>query len=361
MSQFRRVIFAIKNLHAAAGTEKATICIANGLAERGHAIYLVVLEKTGEPFFQISPLVSVRYCWPTKDSRPFFKKIPGRLRKLRETFLELKPDLIIQVGSGRSFLFLPPSRGFTFATWEHFNIKINWNLLQPLSKFLASKLGDYIITLTTLDAVSYQKKFNANALCIPNAYDLSGKSYNPYTTASKVISATGRLTHQKGFDLLIQAWSMTNTCKTTGWKLQIIGSGKDETQLKKLANQLGVSDSITFIPATPDAIQYMSESRCFVLSSRYEGLPLVLLEAMALGLPVIAFDCYTGPQELINDGSNGFLIKPFDTHAFAKAIDQLATNTTLCEQMSINAQKTAENYCIPAILDRWENLLNSIA
>lgn len=358
MSKLFTLIFGIKSLHAAAGTEKATITIANGLAERGHQIHIVVLEKIADPFFAVSPEVKVTYIWPEKDNRPFFTKIPSRLQSLRKLFLEINPDLIVQVGSGRSMLFLPPSKGFNFATWEHFNIKINWNLLQPFSKFLASKVGDQIITLTETDAISYKNKFGADAVCIPNAFDLTDRSFSTYDVEAKTISATGRLTHQKGFDLLIHAWSKTKI-KSQGWRLQVIGSGKDEHKLKKLAFELDVSQSVDFIPTTTNAIQHMSESAFFVLSSRYEGLPLVMIEAMAIGLPMVAFDCYTGPRELISDGVNGLLVEPFDIQAFAKSMDILAANKELRLKMSKAATLAAEKFTIPTILDRWEFILNS--
>lgn len=358
MSKLFTLVFAIKSIHAAAGTEKATITIANGLADRGHSIHIVILEKLAEPFFKVSPKVNLIYIWPEKDGRPFFTKIPSRLKNLRKVFLSINPDLIIQVGSGRSMLFLPPSKGFKFATWEHFNIKINWNLLQPFSKFLASKVGDFVITLTETDAINYRQKLGARAVCIPNAFDLTGRRYSNYTGDTKIVTATGRLTHQKGFDILIQVWSNTKMSKD-GWKLQIIGSGKEQKKLLKMAEERQVSQSIDFIPATPNAIQLMSESSFFVLSSRYEGLPLVMIEGMALGLPIIAFDCYTGPGELIIDGKNGYLVKPFDLEHFADSMDILAYNSQLRKQMSRAALSKAEEFTIPAILDRWEEILNS--
>ncbi len=352
-----KIVFAIKNIHNSAGTEKATITVANGLAERGHDVFIVCLEKIGEPFFWISPKVRIEYLYPSKDKRPFFKKIPNRIKGLRNIFISIQPDLIIQVGSGRSILFMPASKGFKFATWEHFNIRINWNILHPLSKMLASKYGDAILTLTESDADSYRKKYKAKAFAVPNAYQLN--QIAPILSKDKTVIAVGRLTHQKGFDLLLQAWAKTE-CKALGWKLRIVGDGRDREKLIKLGNKLGVTDTIVFTPNNPQVTSLMAEASVFVLSSRYEGLPLVLLEALAVGTPAVSFNCYSGPNEIIEDGYNGLLVNDGDISGLQLALDRITSDDKLLAQLTQNAKVSVEKFSVEKVLDIWEQRLQQI-
>jgi glycosyltransferase involved in cell wall biosynthesis len=352
-----KLFFVIKSLHLPAGTERSTITVANGLADREHDVEIICLVNEGKPFFEISQKVKVRYLYDKDDKRMSLVRDLARRKQLRKIYTEENPDLIIIVGSGRSFLNIPAARGFKNITWEHFNVNVNWHLLHPLSKKLAASYSDRIITLTNKDAENYRKKLGARSVCIPNAITIESQNKSPLT--EKRVLAIGRLSEQKGFDLLVQAWGKTENRKK-GWKLRIVGSGKMHPLLLKMIKELDVENSVEIIPATTDVISLYMQASLFVMSSRYEGLPLVLIEAMAMGLPIVSFDCETGPQDIILDQVTGILVPALDTEKLAQELDVLMADEPKRKLFGENGIQNSKKFEPEVILDKWESLLEEL-
>jgi len=353
-----KIFFVIKSLHTAGGTERATQVIANELAARNYEVGIISLVNEGKPFFNFSSVIQIHYLYNKKDKRPSLIRDISRRIKLKNLYKTEKPDIIIFVGSGRSFLNIPAARGITNITWEHFNTTVNWHLLHPLSRKLAALYCDKIVTLTNQDAENYKNKFGAkNTLCIPNpvTIDSSHKS----TLTEKRVLAIGRLVKQKGFDMLLDAWTKVEN-RNSGWKLRIIGSGPMLALLLDKIKLYNLEDSIELIPSTDNVIAHYQASSIYVMSSRHEGLPLVLIEAMAMGLPIISFDCETGPRDIIIDNLTGRLIQPFDIVKLAKEMDELMIDELRRKMFSENAIKRAENYDIKEIGDKWEVLFKEL-
>ncbi len=150
----------------------------------------------------------------------------------------------------------------------------------------------------------------------------------------KTILTVGRLTHVKGFDLLITAWSKIAR-QVPGWKVVIVGSGEDELMLKQMAKDLHVEDSIVFAGQQKNMDTFYRQASFFCMSSRFEGLPMVLLEAQSYGLPIVAFDCDTGPAEFVLNNQNGYLCENGNIESFAEGmlnlinLNKLSTNHSL--------------------------------
>src|SRR5690606_35159141 len=139
---------------------------------------------------------------------------------------------------------------------------------------------------------------------IYNASDL--KCEFPVNLQARRFLAIGRLTPQKGFDLLLNAWAQLKG-RREGWSLRIVGSGEEQQALERQIQQLADPESVELLPATSGVVEHLAAASAFVLSSRYEGLPVVLLEALSCGLACIAFDCPTGPGEVLGGQSNGLV------------------------------------------------------
>jgi glycosyltransferase involved in cell wall biosynthesis len=154
---------------------------------------------------------------------------------------------------------------------------------------------------------------------IPNPNSLDSPQVNDIKFREKTVLAVGRLSYQKGFDLLIEAWNKVGAHEE-GWKLQIVGSGEEDEKLYRLVKNLNLDSSLEFIPATKNIEQYYPKASFFVLSSRYEGYPLVLVEAMGFSLPCIAFDCKTGPREIIGNHKDGLLVETGNVTELAEQI-----------------------------------------
>lgn len=169
----------------------------------------------------------------------------------------------------------------------------------------------------------------------------------------KVVVAAGRLEEQKAFDRLITAYAPL-VASRPGWRLDIYGSGSEMPKLRRLIKQLGVGRRVTLRGHSNQMPAVLRGSAIFAMSSEREGFPMVLLEAMSVGLPMVAYDCPRGPAEVLRDGVNGRLIPDGDDAAFTAALTELMDSVELRQQMGAAALADAAAYSMPHIVTRWE-------
>ena len=167
----------------------------------------------------------------------------------------------------------------------------------------------------------------------------------------------GRISYQKGFDLLFKIWSILNK-KHTDCKLWIYGSGELQDALELLISKLHLTKTIKIFSPTKQIGSIYLQGSILLMSSRYEGLPMVLLEAHSYGLPVVSFECKCGPKDVIQDGINGFLIPNNNLELFADKIMLLIENQSMREQMGKAAYQSAQLYTEEKIMSRWIDLFN---
>jgi glycosyltransferase involved in cell wall biosynthesis len=171
--------------------------------------------------------------------------------------------------------------------------------------------------------------------------------------------AIGRLTEQKGFDVLIHAFSELFP-RYPDWRLTILGDGPLRPDLERLRDNLGLVGLVEFPGEVKHIHQYLQYVDVFVLSSRYEGFPNSLCEAMACGLAVVATDCQSGPGEIIEDGINGLLAVPNDVHSLASCMDRLMSNEVERKRLGNNASRITERFEPGKILEMWESLVKEV-
>jgi glycosyltransferase involved in cell wall biosynthesis len=189
---------------------------------------------------------------------------------------------------------------------------------------------------------------------IPNATpDLGGVRSDG---SARTVIAAGRLTRQKAFAFLIEAFAQVAAAHPE-WQLLICGGGPRREHLEKLIDQLDVGANVTLAGPVRNLAAKMTEASIFALSSRFEGFPMVLLEAMSVGLPVVSFDCPTGPREIVEDGRNGLLVPEADVNALAAALIRMIEDDELRRRCSEGALETAGRYSIEAIGARWDELI----
>ena len=189
--------------------------------------------------------------------------------------------------------------------------------------------------------------------------------YNPVTiecthvadSKAKAVISVGRLDYQKGFDYLINVWSVVSR-KHPDWHLDIYGDGPLRQQLQKLIDSQNLCTSVTLCGRTSAISEEYAEHSVYVMSSRAEGFPLVLLEAASCGLPLIAFDCPSGPSEIIEDGKNGFLITQVgDISRMAECICQLIESEKQRNVMGEKAKEIAQRFSVDNIIPQWRELI----
>ena len=354
-----KIFFIIKALNNSGGTERVTAIIANELVRRKYEVGIVSLVGAGEtPFFEIGSRVQCHYIGPKKDKRIFPFRDIGRYISIRKLFKNENPDVIVIVDAGRSMLKIPASRGYTTITWEHFNVSVNWHLFHRLSRCIAAKYSDMIVTLTKEDAENYKRIFGAKkTLCIPNPVTIDTEKKSPLT--QKQVLAVGRYSTQKGFDLLIDAWSLVQQ-KDNEWQLKIIGSGEMEPILNNKIKRYGLENSVELMPISRNIIEQYQQASIYVMSSRHEGLPLVLIEAMAMGLPIVSFDCETGPRDIVENNVTGVLVPALDVNQLALELEALMGDEQKRKCFSENALIHVKKFDINKIVDTWEDLFHEL-
>lgn len=211
--------------------------------------------------------------------------------------------------------------------------------------------ADIVVTLTPGDAHEWRKAKRVQV--IPNFTIMPIEKISD--GQAKRVIAVGRLEWVKGYDRLLDAWKIVSD-KHSDWHLDIFGVGTWEQDLKNQQKNLGLEEKLTIHPATPAINVEYSNSSIFVGTSHFEGFPLVLLEAMQVGLPCVAFDCPFGPSAVIKDGENGFLVKDGNIIELATKISMIIEDPDLRIRLSKEAIKTSQQFGVDIVMKQWETL-----
>lgn len=355
----KKICFLIGNLNNSGGTERVTTLIANALAEKKYQVSILSLADGKQSFFELEPDIKTYSLYPEKIS--FKKNFLGAVWRIRNFVTQHEIDTLIVVDSISCIFTVPALFGLKVKhiCWEHFNFNVNLGVkYRDIGRKWAAKYCDYVVTLTKRDKELWEqgiKNIKAKIIPIANPSPFEVQEHIP-SLDYKTILCVGRLTYQKGFDLLITAWAKF-AHQVPGWKVIIVGSGEDEMLLKQMAKDLGVDDSIIFAGQQKNIDTFYRQASFFCMSSRFEGLPMVLLEAQSYGLPIVAFDCDTGPSEIVNN-KTGILVPVEDVISLSKAIKDMATlKEKLYQEMSLSSFASSKNFNINDIILKWESIL----
>lgn len=339
----KKIVLVIKDAYSYAGTENICNFMSECLGET-HDVTIYSLEGSGKtfyPFEQVKEIVSFE-----GHSNPI-KSIVKRIHD--EAF-----DSVFLISMGRlsvmfAFWSLLSGEKKRFKAYACEHIAIN-SFSKPIKllKYLLLRYYDQVIVLTDKDHQVFSR-WRIPSKQIPNP--VVYKAFERKTRSRQAL-AVGRLDHQKGFDLLLDIWrDFVQTHPE--WTLAIAGDGELRQQLEDQAAALGITGSVNFVGRVSNINDYYRDSDMALMTSRYEGLPLVLLEAKSWSLPVVAYDCPTGPQEIINQGEDGFLVPMNDKTTFLARMDQLASDDALFYAMSQNTKTTALKFDGKQIKQSW--------
>jgi glycosyltransferase involved in cell wall biosynthesis len=220
-----------------------------------------------------------------------------------------------------------------------------------VNKFYADV--DRLLALTEEDADAWACSGMSNAGAMPNPL-MTTPVTQPDLDQPTVVTLR-RLSHDKGIDMLVEAWASIAPLHPD-WRLSIFGSGPDEESLRRQARDLGLDDEQIFHGLTTDLDAALSSASVYALPSREEGFPIALMEAMAYGLPSVAFDCAPGIRELLEDECSGLLVNPGNVPGFAAALERLMKDPDLRRRLGGQAQKSVGRFSPDAVVDRWEHL-----
>jgi GalNAc-alpha-(1->4)-GalNAc-alpha-(1->3)-diNAcBac-PP-undecaprenol alpha-1,4-N-acetyl-D-galactosaminyltransferase len=344
--------------------------LATAWAEEGKDITILTLDEYDRPAYQLHHAVKVRRVSLPKRWSPllqwFFQKL-WRLPALRNAIQQSKPDLVISFMHRPNVLTLLATRFLPVpvVVSERVNpslhkIGVLWGGLRRV--LYASSAGLVVETRATLDAFAQMIKTRCYVIpnfLRPHACFIEKWERKDKNTSDHVLAAMGRLVEQKGFDLLLEAFARV-AGQHPDWSLKILGKGPLEARLKTQMEKLRLNERVHFLGEVTDPFPVLCGADLFVFPSRFEGFGLALAEAMACGLPVVSFDCPSGPGDIIRHDVDGLLVPPEDIGALAAALDRLMSNPKERGRLAIRAPEVLKRFSKERTLALWNQLFGDV-
>ncbi|RCJ37396.1 group 1 glycosyl transferase [Nostoc minutum NIES-26] len=349
------------------GAERVMSIMANYWVAKGWQITLLTFESQKNNEFYLDSRVSYLTLGMYKDSANAIIGVWNNLKRigrLRDAIINSKPDAVISFMSTTNVLVLLATRGLQIpvvVSERNDPLKISISRSWKQLRQWTYPFADRIVFQTNRARDYFSSKVQASGCIIPNMVLLPPieKELSRNLLKERSLIAVGRLVRAKGFDLLLQAFAQLKDCYPD-WTLTILGEGSLRSDLESLRNQLGLSDRV-YLPGTVNnPYEFLKQADIFIMSSRFEGFPNALCEAMACGLPVISTDCPSGPREIIRDGIDGILVPNEDMSALAVAIERLISDEEERKRLAVHAPEVTERFNLEKVMGMWEELLTQV-
>lgn len=359
----KRICFLQGDMSRSGGTERVTSIIANELSKKDNFdIHIISIEnKTNRSFFTLERGVKHSTILDT-ENRFKLEKYVEIIKVLRKYVKENNIDILVDVDVICNIFSIPATIGTKtkLLSWEHFNIcNNNGSKIRDISRKLSTIFSNYIITLTEKDKINYKKKLNIESNIEYIYNPIVNKSESECNIESKQIISVGRLTSQKGFDMLCDIAKVVLS-KNKEWKWIILGEGEDRNLIEAKIKEYNLENRLILKGNVSNIDEYYKNSSIFVMTSRYEGLPMTLLEAKSYSLPIVSFDCMTGPSEIISDNINGYLIDENNLDDMSKKINILIDDIDTRKIFKKNAKYDIDKFDLDKIINKWINVLSNL-
>ncbi len=361
-----RLAYCIHALNLSGGIERVLTTKANYLADvLGYEVHIVTARQKGRgTFFPLSERVVLHDL--DANDRLFLLKYR---RKLDSLLVKIRPDITVTVCDNGLYALTRCTDGsvklgeFHFSH-EKFLMKYGTNFFGRLyASFRTRRLEnavrrlDRFVVLTKADKEDWEK-VRPDVEQIYNPLSFVSEEVSPLTC--KRCIAAGRLESQKNFNDLITAWKTVDS-RHPDWTLGIYGDGSQKEALRRRIDSEGLTGKVILEGNTDDIRTEMLGSSCLVLSSRFEGFPMILLEALTTGLPIVSYDCPKGPSEIVTIGANGFLAKVGDTATLAQGICSIINSKELRDRFGAESKRRSGYFTLERIMERWDSLFKGIA
>ena len=372
-----KLIYCIADVYNPGGMERVLLNKLRWWVRRGDIDLMVVTtDQEGRPPFYAFPpevrMVDLGIGYKRdKDRNPvskilsYFRKRRRHRAALTELLMRERADYVISLFPSESS-FIPDIQDGSKKVLElhfckFFRLQYNRRGLLGLADRYRTwqderlvRRFDHFVVLTEEDAGYWGAL--PNLTVIPNvALDIPDVQHEP---GHNRVIAVGRLDYQKGFDRLVDAWALLPAALRAQWRLDIFGQGEWETMLKARIVQAGVGDSAHINKPTNRIFEEYAASDFLVMSSHYEGFPMVMIEAMACGLPAVCFEFLCGPRDIIQPGENGLTAPEGDIPALAAQMKRLMEDPALLAHMSQGARAISKTYSEESVMKQWEQLFN---
>lgn len=353
MNNIKKIDFIISSLHGG-GAERVMVSLANEFVERGYLINLITFSDPD--VFEIDPKVKRIRLHNGKIKNHTLRCFFNLLKYYRNK--KKRPDVIISFIHGTNLISIIVAyllRIKVIAS-EHTNHTVNKARKTKFARKYVYRYANFVTVLTSFD-LKYYFKNRVKAVVVPNPVSFEVNNEN-IGEKENVILAAGSLDRYdgKGFENLLYLLQSVFK-KHPDWKLKIVGDGKVGLKyLESVVSKLHLENNVEFPGFIKDISQIMRSSDIYVLSSKYEGLPMVLIEAMSQGMACIAYDCVTGPSDIITHEEDGLLIEDQNDVKMAEGISTLIENEELRKRLAAKALKSVSRFHMDKIITAWEGL-----
>ena len=360
-----RILLAVSTL-SAGGAERVISELANAWAEKGWQAGVLTLSAQCSDHYGLPPSVTriaLDLMW---DSRSIWQSIAGNLRRsgaLRKAVRGFDPDAVLSFVEQTNVRLLAAMLGSGVPVIvsertdpRQHEVGRAWRLVRLLLYPFARR-----VVVQTVSVAGWAQGFlpARKVRVIPNFVRALPEVPGWTQRHEDEILAVGRLGREKGFDVLLRAFA-AGGLMAQGVRLTILGEGPERAALEGLARELGVAGAVSLPGVVKDPERWMARATVFVMSSRYEGFPNALIEAMAMGCPVIAADCDSGPREIIRNEEDGLLVPPEDAEALSGALVRLMGDAALRERLGKGALSVRERFSKEHIMNQWESLIDEV-
>lgn len=363
-----KLLYITNGIDGSGGLERVLSIKASCLAEQyNYDITILCLNELKEPFYDFSTKIKFESIEVSGNSLSYFLKYRKGIKNIVKN---IKPDVISVCDDGLKGFLLPLILGknIPIIYERHASINLNFkkenvsnianlkNKLQfKIMRYAATKFDRFVV-LTSSNLTEWK---SGNLLVIPNPLSFYPKNLPQNKYRIKNVIAVGSHSYNKGYDLLLKSWQKVHK-SFPDWNLIIYGKKDPEQIYITLANQMNLSSSVRFYDPVNDIEKAYHNATILVLPSRSEGFGMVLIEAMACGLPCVSYNCPHGPGDIITDGEDGFLIENGDTEQFADKLIELINAPNLLEKMGVKARKTSQQYIPKKVVEQWDFLFKSL-
>jgi glycosyltransferase involved in cell wall biosynthesis len=362
-----KLLYITNGINGAGGLERVLSIKASYLAEvYGYDVTILCLNNGHQnPFYIFSDKIKMVSISVSGNPMQYIKSYKKGIQEIVKT---IRPDVISVCDDGLKGFFIPKiidskeaivyerhvskeiEMNDSFSFLKKKGIQVKWKIME----YLASSFSKFIV-LTPGNTMEWTSLSNLEV--IPNPLSFYPKESS--TLQNRNVIAVGKQGFQKGYDRLLAAWQIVNQ-NHPDWQLEIYGQSAPEYQLEELSKSLGIGDCVSFYPPTKDIQNKYIEASLYVMSSRFEGFGMVLIEAMACGLPCVSFDCNYGPSDIILDGVDGFVVPNGDCTALAKVISTMLDDATLRGRMGANAKLNVQRFLPEVIVKQWDVLFKQL-
>lgn len=370
-----RIVYLIAATHNPGGMERVLTNKVNWLVSHGYEVSIITTDqRSKQPYFELNPSVKcydLNINYDANNGSSVLSKLlafPIKQYKhrcrLENKLKELRPDVTVCMFNNDVSFVYKLKDGSRKLLEVHFSKykKLQYSrkgLWGFIDRWRTKREERYVTQYEKFVVLTEEDKalwgHLPNICVIPNA-----RTFNPVKQADlsqKHVLAIGRYDYQKGFDILLNIWEHIKD--VGGWTLDIVGDGPLHEAYTHQITNVKHGSSVRLLKPTSDIQSIYLQSSVLVMTSRYEGLPMVLLEAQAFGLPIIAFTCKCGPREIVTNGRDGYLVDEGDTQTFAERLSFLIKHEDTRRQMGAEALQSSERFAENVVMQKWVHLLNS--